>query len=189
MVKIPPLAPSARWFKDYFTAVISGKTEVEAVISANLKLDSSRDFGRYSLLDTSGKEIMLSVAVNGGGRQLRSLDKVSQAKLSEHGDWRKNHLGAIEACLGRKPFYPYIIERITPVYNDRSLVTLADFNSAIFNVVRAFLMGDISANQLKELSGTEAVASRGKEIADSFLPRISLLQYLSIFGRETLLGL
>ena len=99
--------PSVSWFANFLQAMAKESNEKEATVIANDALVTPRDFGRYTLLDVKGKEITLSLAVEGGGRQLRHPDRISDLRLSEHGSWRRNHLKALEACLGKKPYFPY----------------------------------------------------------------------------------
>ena len=189
MVNFPPLMPSVSWVHNYLLHIMDNHTEAESIIYANGHLETSRDFGRYPILDTTGNALTLSLAVEGGGRQLRSVDKISRLNLSGHGDWRKNHLGAWEAGLGRKPFYPYIIENFADVYLNEDLSTLEEFTTAIFKRIQSFLLGDILNYELKELSDKETIRERGKEIAKEMKGEISSLQYLSTFGKEALTGI
>ena len=110
-------------------------------------------------------------------------------KLSEQGDWRKVHLGAIEACLGRKPFFRHLEIRIKDVYSNTSLDNLKEFNSAIFQILYSFLMENISPEDLSGFKNNPVLLERGKEIARNWKTEISALQAVADFGKESLLGI
>lgn len=187
MVSFPPLFPSVGWFSYYLSALKNDL--ITPVCYANSNIGSTKEFGRYHLIDSKGESINLSVAIQGGGKRLRSLDKIMDLELSDHGEWRKNHLGSIEACLGRKPYYRYIEEPLKEVYLNTSLVNLESFNLAIFKIVDTFLMGNLKAQDLQHFFTNPCLIERGHELAEKFKPDISILQYLSEYGRESILGI
>ena len=187
MVTFPPLAPSVSWFSDFVISLTKGNDFQESVVRANSRLVSSKEFGRFVLEDSAGKEIKLSVAVEGGGRQLRSLDKVKDIRLSDHGDWRRIHVATIEACLGRKPFFRYFEESLCDIYQNRKLFTLEEFNSAVFQFLYTFLIGNLNLSEV-DLSLNRIIFNRGYEIAEQLNPEVSSLEAISTYGKETLLG-
>lgn len=187
MVNFPPLFPSVGWFSYYLSALKND--QITPVCYANSNIGSTKEFGRYHLIDSKGESINLSVAIQGGGKRLRSIDKIMDLELSDHGEWRKNHLGSIEACLGRKPYYRYIEEPLKEVYHNTSLVNLESFNLAIFKIVDTFLMGNLKAEDLQHFFKNPCLIERGHELAEKFNPDISILQYLSEYGRESILGI
>ena len=130
-----------------------------------------------------------SVAVEGGSRQLRSFSKIEDLRLSGHGDWRKVHLGALESILGRKPFFRDLEPGLKNVYLNSQLLSLKDFNFAIFEVLFSFFIGNISPATLAVFKNNPKVKARGEEIAGQFRSGMSVLQAAASFGKETLLGL
>lgn len=188
MVNFPPLMPSATWMTNYTQGVLNGLSFEEAISVANISLESTRDFGRYIIHDPKGLPNTLSVAVEGGGRQLRCLDKVSELRLSEHGDWRRNHLKALEASLGRKPFFPYIYPELSGIYLNKELNSLKDFNSAIFNFLFTFILGNIKISDFQRFNENEILTFRGKEIANQICWDNSIIEAVATFGKESLLG-
>lgn len=155
---------------------------------ANSLLESLREFGRFTLSDKSGDILTLSVAVEGGGRQLRYADRIEEVRLSEHGEWRRNHLRAIEACLGKKPYYSHIFSSISDIYLDKNIVLLKDFNMAIFGKLYSFILGDLKETDFLSFPTTPLIRERGEEIAGKIKPEISSLEALSILGKESVLG-
>lgn len=190
MVTFPPPAPSIAWFMRFLkTYKASGIMEL-AIKEANEELASPKEFGRFRLVDSKGAETTLSVALEGGGRKIRDYTGLSaDLHLSEHGNWRKTHIGTLDAILGKTPFYRHIEAELKKIYSDRQIDTLAGFNMAIFRVLFSFLMEDINVADLSAYDDKSTIIERGKEIATGMKKDISLLQILSDKGKETLLGI
>lgn len=182
------MAPSGAWWRDFLQAYISGLPESEAIIIANSKMDDPRSFGRFRLRNQKGEEILLSVAVAGGGRQLRDAGSLDSLILSEHGNWRHLHLGAIEAVLGASPFFRDLYPDLKEVYHDTGLTTLRNFNLAIFRVLFSFLMGNLSAKDLRVYADLPVVKSRGEELREKIDSSLSSVQILALYGKETIIG-
>ncbi|MCH5230381.1 MAG: WbqC family protein [Muribaculaceae bacterium] len=189
MVDYPPLSPSAGWCARYLKAMASGASEHEAIIRANEGIGSAKEFARFRLLDNHGQETLLPVAVEGGGRKLRGTGIPEGLLLSEHGNWRKTHLGALESILGKTPCFRYLQPTMVQIYRDLELKTLRDFNFAIFEVIISFLMKNLRAEDLAVFYNDERLKTRGKELARKINPDISVIQPVAMLGNETLLGL
>ena len=189
MVNFPPLFPTTGWFSVFLREYADSFSRPCAIEIANNVLGSPKEFGRYILTDSSGRKQVQSLAVEGGGRQLRTFQKLSRLRLSEHGDWRRVHLGAIEALLGRKPYYRHLENGIKEIYHNRDLQTLEEFNIAIFNYLFSFLMEDVTEFTLKQFRENPVIKERGKEIARHIDSGISLLQAIASYGKEALLGI
>ena len=199
MVKFPPLFPSLRWWVDFIDAYGSGSLFQEAIIKANASNINPKEFGRFLLQDLNGSPLMLSLAIEGGAKQLRNIQNSNNQRelfrLSEHGDWRNNHLRAINAILGKKPFFRDIEPRIKEVYINREIQGLEDFNFAIFKILFSFLLEGITREELLKVNTNQVLAQRGREIALEIEKvykgnkEISLLQGVVTFGKETLLGI
>lgn len=55
-------------------------------------------------------------------------------RISEHGDWRRNHWNAIVSAYGESPFFEFYQDDLRPFYEQR-WEFLYDFNEAIRQVV------------------------------------------------------
>ncbi|MCH5224630.1 MAG: WbqC family protein [Muribaculaceae bacterium] len=200
----PPLNLTGEWFSQFLGGLFAGMTMEEAVFEANRRCTTVKDFSRMSLDHANGEMIKLSIALEGGNRILRTMElepsrnkalpSISQLRLSDHGNWRKNHLGAFESILGKKPYYRHLEPGLKAIYLDTRIEKLGDFNTAIFGTLFAFLMRNVTASQLREAQFREAIChpavkARGRELADQIDKEVSLLQSLSEHGPETLLGL
>lgn len=188
MVKFPPLMPSADWMANLLLCVSKGQTKHEAIAFANRQLVTPKEFGRFEISDVKGRPVRLSLAIEGGGRRLRTWSFLEEAMLSEHGDWRKNHLGALEACLGRKPYFIELFALINHIYLDKNINCLRDFNSAIFECIYSFLMQKMNPCNLSVFHERKEISERGCEIAKNINPTFSSLQILTEIGKESLLG-
>lgn len=189
MVSFPPLFPDSLWVGNFLRVLADKKSREYAISTANSKLSTPKLLSRFTITDPKDQGLTLSMAVEGGGRKLRDIENLPDLKLSEHGDWRKIHLGALEACLGKKPFYRDIENRLLTIYSNKNIETIENFNTAIFNVVLSFLMGNLRAEDLFQINLKPQLKERGKEIAKKIKKEISILQPLSEFGRETVLGI
>lgn len=188
MVSFPPLMPSVEWWADFFKCHATGIPVDEAVMLANEKIPSSRDFARFNLKETNGEVITLSLAVEGGGRQLRTFNRIEGLTLSEHGEWRRNHMRAIDACLGKRPYSSYLFPKLSEVYPDKNLTTLKEFNTAIFRILYSFILGQCSDYDFSLFYKNEILKERGKEISGNFHPKMSCLEVVASYGKESLLG-
>ncbi|MCH5242512.1 MAG: WbqC family protein [Muribaculaceae bacterium] len=188
MVNFPPLMPSASWLGHYLKAIANDASESQAIHIANESLVSTREFGRYVLFDPRGERVTLSLAVNGGGRQLRYPEKLTCITLSEHGDWRRNHLKALEACLGKKPFFNDLFPSLSELYLNKELLTLEDFNTTLLKFLFTFIVGKINKTEISRYFKNETWIQRGQEIASRIKPEVSSIEVASAFGKESLLG-
>lgn len=184
-----PLAPSAIWYSLYLRGLNLNLKPEEAAEQANRSLKSAKDFSRFQILDANLHPLTLSVAIEGGARQLRVPDKIPELLLSEHGNWRKIHLGALESVLGKKPFYRYLETPLREIYMNEELGSLRDFNAAIFGMLDSFLMKKIPIVALTSFSENKVLKERGREIAGEISPECSILQAIAIHGKEALLGI
>ena len=143
MVKLPPYLPSAKWYYHLLKAAAEGLDCDEALVMANSSLPTTREFARCIIRNPGGSNLMISAAVEGGGRRLRDIRQLPEISLSNHGNWRKTHPAAIEACYGRKPFFSHYAPLLTSIYKDDSTDSLAELNTAFHKILLKQLTGDI----------------------------------------------
>lgn len=118
----------------------------QAIISGSSSEKSpGKDFARTQI----GCGRVLSVPVVGGSAQLKRKDvDLSDISISDHGVWRREHLGAWNAVYGKAPFFPYIFPSIEDAYERNSHGSLADFNNAIWKIAYDFVEWDRVATVL-----------------------------------------
>ena len=65
--------------------------------------------------------------------------------ISEHGDWRRLHWGALYSAYGRSPYFDYVADDLSRVIHG-SQRYLHDFNAQLHEVVVDFMDLPISTN-------------------------------------------
>ena len=95
---IPTYLPSTLWMQ--------GKTDTKSL--------KTRDYTRTTIESNSPEGIVLTVPVVGGSSSAKRL-KPAQLEISDHGDWTRIHLGAIEAAYGREPYFQHLFPEIEEI--------------------------------------------------------------------------
>ncbi len=99
---------------------------------------------------------------------VKNIDVVTPAlnkiEISEHGDWRRTHWGAIFSAYGKSPFFEYIADDLFAIYDNKNLTNLVEFNTAIHNLVVDFLDLPLDVDFLEDLPAEKNAYSdfRGK---------------------------
>lgn len=161
-----PFAPSARWIVERSGA-------------------RGKDFARTRI-----EGGMLGVPVEGGAQVLKRYG--AEPLLSEHGKWRREHLGAWQAAYGRTPYFIHLMPEIEAVYRESELetLTLEEFNERLLRVAERWLQWDEKVIVPGAPSGhTEPDF---KAIAERLRGKIrwdhSIFEALFRFGKETRLA-
>ncbi len=71
---------------------------------------------------------------------------MSQVRISEHGNWRHLHWGALQAAYGKSPFYDYFAPELKPVIGG-SQSHLLEFNTQLQQAIISFLDLPITITQ------------------------------------------
>ena len=134
---------------------------------------SRRRFGKDLARTLIAGERMLSVPVEGGSARLKrtGIDP-RDVQISDHGVWRREHLGAWNAVYGKTPFFAHLYPLIEEAYNAHSRGSLAEFNGALWNVVADFLGLDSALESLDKMK--MANAQRFFEIREEFATKVNL---------------
>lgn len=72
--------------------------------------------------------------------------------ISDHGRWRQEHLGAINATYGKTPYFPYIFPELEKIYWEKSNGSLGEFNRELFEFVYRFLDVDSIRKAIDEMN-------------------------------------
>ena len=124
--------------------------------------------------------------------------------ISEHGDWRRLHWGALYSAYGRSPYFDYVADDLSRVIHG-SQRYLHEFNAQLHQVVVDFMdlpiitsygVGNSAAENVTDLRGRIAMKKPDtlpianvpyyqmwKE-ADGFRPDLSILDLMMNMGRE-----
>ncbi len=128
------------------------------------------------------------VGTNGCQSLSASLEKpnrsmaVGDIRLSEHGNWRHNHWGALFSAYGRTPFFDYFADDLKKIYTDTSIQTIADLNMALHFAVVDFLDLNIETFTIREKTPQEAL--NAADMHDGVLPLGAEKPYYQIWSQK-----
>ena len=131
---------------------------------------------------------ILSVPVAGGAGRLKHHGvNLSDIIISNHGRWRQEHLGAINAAYGRTPFFTCLYPRIEKIYASDSHDSLGDFNASLFNMVKDFLETETIMPAIMDmrLSHPERMAQLRRENESKVNVSYSIFDSLFRLGKDT----
>lgn len=189
-----PYLASAGWYAQWLRGMSAGMTDMEAQsVASKACCLKGKDFARCRIVG-NGTEMMLSIPVEGGASRLKRLSGATAGNqanilISEHGNWRHAHIGALQAAYGRTPYFPHLMPTLEKAYysGEKSLEAL---NEIMHKAVVKMMFGDDTpANLLNAVNGNKHFLDRGKELALSVSPDISVVDLLMHHGRESLLPL
>ena len=170
-----PFAPPTAWVREYLRLTASGTESTEAARLASASAGiSGKQYARCSI--STGT---LTVPVAGGSGTLKRRD--SDPVLSEHGKWRREHLGAWNAAYGRCPYHAHLMPGIEKVYAASEGMTLGEFNSRILETALEW----IDTDALREAD--DALLERIRDERRGLVsPQLSIFDALFRLGKETL---
>lgn len=158
-----------------------------------------KSLNRMEIVGTNGRQT-LSVPLQRPDRSMRTGEIV----LSEHGNWRHNHWGALYSAYGRTPFFDYFADDLKAVCFNPANVTMASLGIAIHEAVVDFLGLPVKTLPVTEENASEA--AKTVDMRDSrfvmeenvreyyqiwkdrhgFQPSLSILDLLFNVGREAI---
>ena len=97
-----------------------------------------RHLNRMAIVGTNGCQ-QLSASLKKPNRGMT----VASVELSDHGNWRHTHWGALFSAYGRTPFFDYFADDLQKIYHDESIIGIVSLNMAIHAAVIDFLALDI----------------------------------------------
>lgn len=130
----------------------------------------------FSRLKLSG--LTLSVPVEGGAARLKHRD--ADPLISEHGKWRKEHLGAFSAIYGRTPYYEHLMPEIAEVYGQCQGWSLERFNASLLHIALRWTGLNCQKGNMPHLP-----AGVAEEVLGKIDPEISIFDSIFRLGRET----
>lgn len=184
----PPYLPAADWYAIWLRHRLEGRSDEEAIPLANRELQlRPRDLGRSRISGRSGV-VTLSVPIVGG----RSVCNPEDLKVSDHGDWKRTHYGAVFSQLGKYPYFQaYAPEVETILMTTETGAPLRRLNSKLHEVVRTKILPDSLLDDVKTLLHTNR--HRVAIIAKDYLPvgsrDTSILPTLMALGPHTIFSL
>lgn len=116
---------------------------------------------------------LLTVPVEGGASRLKRLPQnLSEILISDHGAWRREHLGAWNAVYGKTPFFPHIFPLLEAAYANHSQGSLTEFNGALWMIVKDFLKPGETMPAIRDLA--DANPERLEEIRKELTTKVNL---------------
>lgn len=189
-----PYLASAGWYAQWLRGISAGMTDMDAQsVASKACCLKGKDFARCRIVG-NGAEMMLSIPVEGGASRLKRLTENSDSDkaniaMSEHGNWRHAHMGALQAVYGRTPYFPHIMPMLEEVYNSVEK-SLEIFNDMIHKVIVDIIFGaDSPADIFDSIKRDKRFFDRGRELELNVSPDISVVALLMQHGKESLLPL
>jgi hypothetical protein len=79
---------------------------------------------RYYILGPNGVQALTIPVVGQKGVKT----PVHEIRIAEHGNWKRDHLGALRAAYGKSAFYPFLEEQLLELYEAHAQGTLMAFS-------------------------------------------------------------
>lgn len=153
---------------DYYAAMLRfGSVGICAYEHYNKK---DKHLNRMEIVGTNGIQL-LSVPLS----KPNSSMSVSEIMLSEHGNWRHIHWGALFSAYGRTPFFDYFADDLKHIYEDSGIDTMLALNMALHNAIIDFLALPIETVVLDEK--VEHDGSKCADMRDSKMDFTPLSDY------------
>lgn len=174
---VTPLTVTTGWLREYLRLRDIGKDDRNARAGANSATGvTGKRFARCVI--STGT---LTVPVEGGSATLKR--RGSEPILSEHGKWRREHLGAWNAAYGRTAYYDHLMPEIAAVYASSEGITLEEFNSRLLDVALRWLDNESLKGDETRLAGVRA------EISAKANGELSIFDLLFRLGKEGVFAL
>lgn len=195
-MEVIPYLASIGWYASWLKAVTDGFPDNDAIrIANNEKNVCGKDYTRC-LIKGGSSETLLSIPVEGGASRQKRASDIPHLGISEHGNWRHTHMGALNAAYGRAPYYQHFMPMLETIYNS-GVKSLKTFNEMVHSAVVNMLLGNGPLPEiLKSYApyfhmhhGYDPARGRGREIAGNMDLRISIIDLLMANGRESILPL
>lgn len=167
---MPPYLPSTRWMQTRGHSMAM----------------KTRDYTRSRIWSNTPGGMMLTVPVGGGSSAVKRL-KPAALRISDHGDWTRIHLGALDAAYGKEPYFQYLFPGIASLIGDYPEM-LSDLNEALVAEMIKFLDYANLMPGILELRrrNPDRCLSLARRIEEKIDPEHSFLEPLFRFGRDAL---
>lgn len=195
---VTPFGVTSNWIAEYLKLISAGVSDKDARIAANSNLRiKDKEFARTFI---SGP-MMLTVPVMGGASILKRKD--CNPIVSEHGKWRKEHIGALHATYGRTPYFDHLIHEIEEVYNCPEGTLLEEFNSRLLDLALGWIdikalasikkkIGNLDENNT-DYNVHDNIEKRYSciigDIKNKMCPDLSIFDAIFRYGKESIWGL
>ena len=139
-----------QWYQKLYRA--------EKVMIERCETFQKQTYRNRCLIATTNGIQALTVPVEGLASK-SSVNKITDLRISDHGNWRHLHWNALKSAYGESPFFDYYQDDILPFF-ERRWDYLFDFNEAIREKMCELLDIQPSVSYTKEFTPSEGLASK-----------------------------
>ncbi len=167
---IPPYLASTTWLQGNIS-------------SLSLK---ARDYTRTLIESNHPEGIVLTVPIVGGSSAAKRL-KPENLEISDHGDWTRIHLGALEAAYGKEPYFVHLFPELAPVIENYPQ-HLATLNVLLMEKMMDFLGYRDAIEEIRKLrdKNPERYGNIAKRLESKINPAHSFLEPLFRLGPDSI---
>ena len=206
---VTPFGLTPRWVWAYLESLSAGADDRAARLRATEACGiSGKAFARASIRpvreETSQfqepQASTLTIPVEGGSSVLKR--RGADPMLSDHGKWRREHLGAWNAAYGRTPWFDHLMPQLEQVYADsEGGMRLEEFNSRLLDVALSWIdMGAVGKqtarlNEIGEVArfpqidlADPRIKAYACEVNAKIDPEISIFDAIFRLGRDVTFG-
>lgn len=146
----------------------------------------TREYTRTLIESNAPEGMVLTVPVAGGAAAVKRL-KPSELEVSDHGDWTRIHLGAIEAAYGREPYFQHLFPEIAAIITDYPQ-QLARLNVLLMERMMDFIGYRANIAEIRRLreSNPERCAAIARRLEAKVDPRYSFIEPLFRLGPDAI---
>ena len=188
-VSVPYLAPAC-WYSVWLEDLLGGASDREARRIANrrtgcVERGGCRQWSRTGIGGVAG--VRLSVPICGGTSAAKRLSP-EDALVSSHGDWPRQHLGALEALCGRTPYHSLLLPDLERIIRSAPGDTLARLGENIHSLILKILGFPEALETLRSLPPDEREHLRriGEELRRGIDPGMTFWEWISRLGPSAL---
>lgn len=169
----------------WYAALLSGK----AMISGNEYYRRQTERNRCAIATANGVQ-QLTVPVSLPSRQA-SHCPIKEVRISDHGNWQRQHWQALQSAYGMSPFFDYYVDDLLPFY-EKKWEWLFDYNNEITSTVLRLLDVDSTVevtdsnavHPCSEFNGMVEKYYQTFERRHGFIENLSIIDLLCNEGPE-----
>lgn len=166
---IVPYLPSTEWI-------------VNGMVTAGTP---AREATRTRIASNTPGGQLLTIPVRGGSSSLKRIPGEGLI-TSEHGDWRRVHIAALDAAYGREPFFQHLFPFVEAVISSCE-TRIETINGDILKALLDFMDYDEAMGEIRRMraSNPERCSNIKKRLAKKIALNNSFFEPLVRFGRDT----
>jgi hypothetical protein len=183
-----PAIPSLKWWSIHMESLLNGADVTEALLTANRLCSlAGKDFVR----GTIANDMQLAIPLEGGAsvsKRLRADSDMQQLKLSDHGKWRREQLGAFSAAYGKTPYFIHLYPELEEIYAlSEENSSFQTFTLNLYNLTRRWIGEYFTLHS--DTPQSETIRLCMEEFKKKVNTEISIFDAIFRFGKETALCL